>query len=236
MRLVKGAYWDSEIKRAQERGHAGYPVFTRKVNTDVSYIACARELIGAGAGIYPQFATHNAQTVATIMELAAQAKRAFEFQRLHGMGEELYAQVVGADKLGLPCRVYAPVGSHEDLLPYLVRRLLENGANTSFVNRIVDEQTAIADIVRDPVAEVGRAAAEGASAHPAAAAAVWLVAVEFARRESRRSVECEPLQARHRSGARERWAGGRDRLGQAAPGPRRPKHAIRPIATKSSAW
>src|SRR5687768_9360374 len=154
VRLVKGAYWDSEIKRAQERGLAGYPVFTRKVNTDVSYLACARELIGAGPNIYPQFATHNAQTVATIAEMAEQAKRSFEFQRLHGMGEELYAQIVGEDKLGLPCRVYAPVGSHEDLLPYLVRRLLENGANTSFVNRIVDEQTAIADIVRDPVAEV----------------------------------------------------------------------------------
>jgi RHH-type transcriptional regulator, proline utilization regulon repressor / proline dehydrogenase / delta 1-pyrroline-5-carboxylate dehydrogenase len=150
VRLVKGAYWDSEVKRAQERGLSGYPVFTRKVNTDVSYIACARELIAAGDGIYPQFATHNAQTVATIMELA----RKFEFQRLHGMGEELYAQIVGEDKRGIPCRVYAPVGSHEDLLPYLVRRLLENGANTSFVNRIAEEQTAIADIVRDPVLEV----------------------------------------------------------------------------------
>jgi RHH-type transcriptional regulator, proline utilization regulon repressor / proline dehydrogenase / delta 1-pyrroline-5-carboxylate dehydrogenase len=154
VRLVKGAYWDTEIKRAQERGLAGYPVFTRKVNTDVSYLACARELIAAGERIYPQFATHNAQTVATILELAGDARRKFEFQRLHGMGEELYAQIVGDEKLGVPCRVYAPVGSHEDLLPYLVRRLLENGANTSFVNRIVDEQTAIADIVRDPVAEV----------------------------------------------------------------------------------
>jgi RHH-type transcriptional regulator, proline utilization regulon repressor / proline dehydrogenase / delta 1-pyrroline-5-carboxylate dehydrogenase len=154
VRLVKGAYWDSEVKRAQERGLSGYPVFTRKVNTDVSYAACARALIAAGPGIYPQFATHNAQTVATIMELAAQAGRKFEFQRLHGMGEELYAQIVGPDKLNIPCRVYAPVGSHEDLLPYLVRRLLENGANTSFVNRIVDEQTAIDDIVRDPVLEV----------------------------------------------------------------------------------
>jgi RHH-type transcriptional regulator, proline utilization regulon repressor / proline dehydrogenase / delta 1-pyrroline-5-carboxylate dehydrogenase len=154
VRLVKGAYWDTEIKRAQERGLAGYPVFTRKVNTDVSYLACARELIAAGERIYPQFATHNAQTVATILELAGDAQRKFEFQRLHGMGEELYAQIVGDEQLGVPCRVYAPVGSHEDLLPYLVRRLLENGANTSFVNRIVDEQTAVADIVRDPVAEV----------------------------------------------------------------------------------
>jgi RHH-type proline utilization regulon transcriptional repressor/proline dehydrogenase/delta 1-pyrroline-5-carboxylate dehydrogenase len=154
VRLVKGAYWDTEVKRAQERGLAGYPVFTRKVNTDVSYLACARELVAAGANIYPQFATHNAQTVATVLEFARAAGRRFEFQRLHGMGEELYDQVVGEQGLGVPCRVYAPVGSHEDLLPYLVRRLLENGANTSFVNRLVDEQTAAADIVRDPVAEV----------------------------------------------------------------------------------
>ncbi|HEX7113680.1 MAG TPA: bifunctional proline dehydrogenase/L-glutamate gamma-semialdehyde dehydrogenase PutA [Steroidobacter sp.] len=154
VRLVKGAYWDTEIKRAQERGLRGYPVFTRKVNTDVSYVACARELLSASANIYPQFATHNAHTVATILDLAAERGRQFEFQRLHGMGEELYGQLVGPDKQGVACRVYAPVGSHEDLLPYLVRRLLENGANTSFVNRIVDEQTSIADIVRDPVAEV----------------------------------------------------------------------------------
>jgi RHH-type transcriptional regulator, proline utilization regulon repressor / proline dehydrogenase / delta 1-pyrroline-5-carboxylate dehydrogenase len=124
------------------------------VNTDVSYIACARELLSAGGEIYPQFATHNAQTVATIIELAGEEGRKFEFQRLHGMGEELYEQIVGDHKLGIPCRVYAPVGSHEDLLPYLVRRLLENGANTSFVNRIVDEEHAVADIVRDPVLEV----------------------------------------------------------------------------------
>ncbi len=154
VRLVKGAYWDSEIKRSQERGLAGYPVFTRKVNTDVSYIACARELIGAGDAIYPQFATHNAQTVATILDLARSAGRSFEFQRLHGMGEDLYAQVVGADKVNVPCRIYAPVGSHEELLPYLVRRLLENGANTSFVNRIVDSDTAVDEIVRDPVSVV----------------------------------------------------------------------------------
>jgi len=154
VRLVKGAYWDSEVKRAQERGLSGYPVFTRKVNTDVSYIACARELIASGEEIYPQFATHNAQTVATIIELAGEKGRKFEFQRLHGMGEELYGQIVGEEQLAIPCRVYAPVGSHEDLLPYLVRRLLENGANTSFVNRIVDEEHAVEDIVRDPVLEV----------------------------------------------------------------------------------
>jgi RHH-type proline utilization regulon transcriptional repressor/proline dehydrogenase/delta 1-pyrroline-5-carboxylate dehydrogenase len=153
VRLVKGAYWDTEIKRAQERGYRGYPVFTRKANTDVSYLACARKLLAAGDAIYPQFATHNAHTIAAIIELAG-SRRAYEFQRLHGMGEELYAEIVGPDKLGLPCRVYAPVGSHEDLLPYLVRRLLENGANTSFVNRIVDEKTSIDDIVKDPVEEV----------------------------------------------------------------------------------
>lgn len=163
VRLVKGAYWDSEIKRAQERGLAGYPVFTRKVNTDVSYMACARELLAAQDAIYPQFATHNAQTVAAILELAGGDGRRFEFQRLHGMGEELYAQIVGPDKLGVPCRIYAPVGSHEDLLPYLVRRLLENGANTSFVNRLIDENTPVDEIVRDPV---GEAAALSHKAHP----------------------------------------------------------------------
>jgi RHH-type proline utilization regulon transcriptional repressor/proline dehydrogenase/delta 1-pyrroline-5-carboxylate dehydrogenase len=162
VRLVKGAYWDSEVKRAQERGLRGYPVFTRKSNTDVSYIACARELIAAGDSIYPQFATHNAQTVATILELARETNRAFEFQRLHGMGEELYTQIVGEND-GVACRIYAPVGSHEDLLPYLVRRLLENGANTSFVNRIVDDSTSIDEIVVDPVQAVD---ALSLKAHP----------------------------------------------------------------------
>ncbi|HEY0178912.1 MAG TPA: bifunctional proline dehydrogenase/L-glutamate gamma-semialdehyde dehydrogenase PutA, partial [Dokdonella sp.] len=149
VRLVKGAYWDSEIKRAQEQGLAGYPVYTRKPNTDVSYLACAKRLFAAGAdAIYPQFATHNAHTIAAIHHFAQ--GRPFEFQRLHGMGADLYAEVVGAAKLGVPCRVYAPVGSHEDLLPYLVRRLLENGANTSFVNRVVDEDVSIRDLVADP--------------------------------------------------------------------------------------
>ena len=154
IRLVKGAYWDSEIKRAQERGLSGYPVFTRKVNTDVSYLACARLLLEGGEYIYPQFATHNAHTVASIIQMARLTGRPFEFQRLHGMGEELYGEIVGADKLGLPCRVYAPVGAHADLLPYLVRRLLENGANTSFVNRIVDERLPAEQIAADPVAQV----------------------------------------------------------------------------------
>jgi RHH-type proline utilization regulon transcriptional repressor/proline dehydrogenase/delta 1-pyrroline-5-carboxylate dehydrogenase len=155
VRLVKGAYWDSEIKRAQERGLASYPVYTRKVATDVSYLACARKLFAAGDRFYPQFATHNAHTVAAILELAGK-RRDWEFQRLRGMGEALYETVVGPDGMNLPCRVYAPVGSHEDLLAYLVRRLLENGANASFVNRIVDERQPIAAIIADPVAELAR--------------------------------------------------------------------------------
>jgi RHH-type proline utilization regulon transcriptional repressor/proline dehydrogenase/delta 1-pyrroline-5-carboxylate dehydrogenase len=152
MRLVKGAYWDSEVKKAQAEGYAGYPVFTRKANTDVSYLACARRMLAASDAIYPMFATHNAQTIAAIHHFAKGAR--FEFQKLHGMGDDLYAEVIPADKLGVPCRVYAPVGSHEDLLPYLVRRLLENGANSSFVNRIADENLPPADLVADPVATV----------------------------------------------------------------------------------
>jgi RHH-type proline utilization regulon transcriptional repressor/proline dehydrogenase/delta 1-pyrroline-5-carboxylate dehydrogenase len=148
VRLVKGAYWDSEVKRAQVQGLAGYPVFTRKCNTDVSYLACTARMIAAAEAFYSQFATHNAHTVATILE-RAQPGQAFEFQRLHGMGEDLYDDVVA---MGHACRVYAPVGSHEDLLPYLVRRLLENGANTSFVNRIADPGVAIDTVVADPIA------------------------------------------------------------------------------------
>jgi RHH-type proline utilization regulon transcriptional repressor/proline dehydrogenase/delta 1-pyrroline-5-carboxylate dehydrogenase len=158
LRLVKGAYWDSEIKRAQERGLHGYPVFTRKASTDVSYLACARLLSRASDVIFPQFATHNAHTVAYVTELFRGRPRAFEFQRLHGMGEELYAQVIGPHGPGYACRVYAPVGAHEDLLPYLVRRLLENGANTSFVNRVVDERLPAEKVVADPIAEVDKLA------------------------------------------------------------------------------
>ena len=150
VRLVKGAYWDSEIKDSQEQGYPDYPVFTRKVNTDVSYLACARKLLDADDSIYPQFATHNAQTVAWILQVAG--SRHFEFQRLHGMGDTLYAGLV-RDR-GVQCRVYAPVGSHEELLPYLVRRLLENGANSSFVNRIQDERLPIEEMVADPVEQV----------------------------------------------------------------------------------
>ena len=152
VRLVKGAYWDSEIKRAQVEGQVGYPVFTRKPNTDVSYLANARRLLDASDAIYPMFATHNAHTIAAVHRLAG--TRHYEFQKLHGMGDDLYAEVIPADRLDVPCRVYAPVGSHEDLLPYLVRRLLENGANSSFVNRITDENVSIDDLVRDPVETV----------------------------------------------------------------------------------
>lgn len=150
VRLVKGAYWDTEIKLGQELGLESYPVFTRKIHTDVSYLAVARQALAAGDALYPQFATHNAHTLASILHYAG-SNRDYEFQRLHGMGEELYSEVIDPDKLGRPCRVYAPVGSHEDLLPYLVRRLLENGANTSFVNRIVDESIEVKDIVADPL-------------------------------------------------------------------------------------
>ena len=155
VRLVKGAYWDAEIKRAQLDGLAGYPVFTRKLYTDVSYIACARKLLAARDAVFPQFATHNAQTLATIHAMAGPAFQLgdYEFQCLHGMGEPLYEEVVGPDKLDRPCRIYAPVGTHETLLAYLVRRLLENGANSSFVNRISDESILIDELIADPVAE-----------------------------------------------------------------------------------
>jgi RHH-type proline utilization regulon transcriptional repressor/proline dehydrogenase/delta 1-pyrroline-5-carboxylate dehydrogenase len=150
VRLVKGAYWDAEIKYAQENGFSSYPVFTRKAHSDVSYLACARQALDAGEALYLQFATHNAHTLASVIHFAG-SRQDYEFQRLHGMGEELYAEVINPERFNRPCRVYAPVGSHEDLLPYLVRRLLENGSNTSFVNRIVDESIAVEDIVADPI-------------------------------------------------------------------------------------
>lgn len=153
VRLVKGAYWDTEIKRAQEAGLEDYSLFTRKVSTDVSYLACAKFMLGKRNLFYPQFATHNAHTIAAVKIMAGE-QGGYEFQRLHGMGQALYEQVVGPTKMNLPCRIYAPVGSHEDLLAYLVRRLLENGANTSFVNRLADDDAPIADIIADPVVEV----------------------------------------------------------------------------------
>src|ERR1700733_5564956 len=157
IRLVKGAYWDSEIKRAQVDGLDGFPVFTRKLYTDVSSLACARKLLTAPDAVYPQFATHNAQTLASMLVFGGPNfyRGQYEFQCLHGMGEPLYEEVVGREKLNRPCRVYAPVGSHETLLAYLVRRLLENGANTSFVNRIADASVSIDDLVADP-AEAAR--------------------------------------------------------------------------------
>ena len=158
VRLVKGAYWDSEIKRAQVDGLDGFPVFTRKPHTDVSYLACARKLLAAPDAVFPQFATHNAYTVAAIHEMAPDWRPdRYEFQCLHGMGEGLYDEVVGP--LGRPCRIYAPVGTHETLLAYLVRRLLENGANSSFVNRIQDPAVPVSELAADPVAPV-------AAAHP----------------------------------------------------------------------
>src|ERR1700722_1862030 len=156
VRLVKGAYWDSEIKRAQERGLADYPVFSRKAMTDLNYIACAQKLLGLRPRLFPQFATHNALTVATILELAG-GERGFEFQRLHGMGEALYAQL-SKDFPDVAHRTYAPVGSHRDLLAYLVRRLLENGANSSFVALAADDAVPVATLLRRPAALIGTAA------------------------------------------------------------------------------
>ncbi|GGB28045.1 bifunctional proline dehydrogenase/L-glutamate gamma-semialdehyde dehydrogenase PutA [Allosediminivita pacifica] len=152
VRLVKGAYWDTEIKLAQELGVNTFPVFTRKVNTDVSYMACAQMLMDRRDRIYPQFATHNAHTCAAVIAMAGNDKDSFEFQRLHGMGESLHAIVKGSE--GTRCRIYAPVGAHRDLLAYLVRRLLENGANSSFVNQIVDTSISSDTIARDPVKDV----------------------------------------------------------------------------------
>ena len=162
VRLVKGAYWDHEIKQAQERGLAGYPVYTRKAFTDLAYISCAARLLGCGH-VYPQFATHNAYTVAAVLELSAQRAKPFEFQRLHGMGELLYDEARRRHPDLPPVRVYAPVGAHKDLLAYLVRRLLENGANSSFVNRFMDAKVPLDELVREPMALVSECDAQ---AHP----------------------------------------------------------------------
>ncbi|CAM5223320.1 bifunctional protein PutA [Alishewanella longhuensis] len=151
VRLVKGAYWDTEIKLSQVEGLEDFPVFSRKPATDVSYQACAKKLLSYRDSIYPQFATHNAYTVATIIEMAGEL-HGFEFQRLHGMGDALYDLVVANEKI--PCRIYAPVGEHADLLAYLVRRLLENGANSSFVNNIIDESIPVESLLQDPVEQV----------------------------------------------------------------------------------
>ncbi|QIV94504.1 bifunctional proline dehydrogenase/L-glutamate gamma-semialdehyde dehydrogenase PutA [Allofrancisella frigidaquae] len=163
VRLVKGAYWDAEIKHAQEQSLEGYPVFTRKYHTDVSYQACVKQLFENHKYIYPQFATHNAQTVAIVLELS-NGNKDYEFQCLHGMGDALYDNIVGhVEYQDIPCRIYAPVGGHKHLLAYLVRRLLENGANSSFVNRIVDENLPIEGLIEDPVK---KAINHGCGQHP----------------------------------------------------------------------
>src|ERR1700744_195125 len=154
VRLVKGAYWDTEIKRGQEQGLKDYPVFTRKLTTDTSYLACARVMLAASDAIYPQFATHNAHTVAAIDTLAGN-RTDFEYQRLHGMGEALH-DLYRDERKGVGTRIYAPVGSHEDLLAYLVRRLLENGANTSFLNRLADDEAPLDDIIADPIVQLSK--------------------------------------------------------------------------------
>lgn len=154
VRLVKGAYWDGEVKRAQELGLAGYPVFTHKQHTDISYLACARALIGHADVIYPQFASHNAATLAAIGQMARAAGARFEFQRLHGMGEGVYRELLAAHP-GVPLRVYAPVGEHRDLLAYLVRRLLENGANSSFVHQLADDDVSPEQLLASPLHRIG---------------------------------------------------------------------------------
>ncbi len=165
IRLVKGAYWDSEIKRAQVDGLSGYPVYTQKTYTDVCYLACAKRLLARRDVVFPQFATHNAHTLAAIYHMAGPDFQIgdYEFQCLHGMGETLYGHVVGQKNLNRPCRIYAPVGTHETLLAYLVRRLLENGANTSFVHQLVDKNIPIEELIADPVAEAARL---GGAPHP----------------------------------------------------------------------
>ncbi|MFO1039056.1 MAG: bifunctional proline dehydrogenase/L-glutamate gamma-semialdehyde dehydrogenase PutA [Geminicoccaceae bacterium] len=155
VRLVKGAYWDGEIKRAQQSGVDDYPVFTRKIATDVSYLACAKRLLDGGDLFYPAFATHNAHTIAAVVEIAGN-RRGFEFQKLHGMGDPLYRELAAVEDVGVPCRVYAPVGSHKELLPYLVRRLLENGANSSFVHQVVDPETSLEELIADPVLRLAK--------------------------------------------------------------------------------
>ena len=186
VRLVKGAYWDTEIKRAQVLGLDGFPVFTRKASTDVSFLACTRKLLGMTDRIHPQFATHNAHTMAAVLHMAGD-RTDFEFQRLHGMGEALHAAV--RESYGTRCRIYAPVGAHHDLLAYLVRRLLENGANSSFVNQIVDESVTQEEIARDPITVIEGLG--GVVANPRIAAPAYLFMPE--RRNSKGWDLTDPL-------------------------------------------
>ena len=230
VRLVKGAYWDSEIKRAQLDGLVDFPVYTRKAYTDVSYLACAGKLLAAPDAIYPQFATHNAHTLAAIYQLADPSQwhpEQYEFQCLHGMGEPLYAQVVGAEttgQLGRPCRIYAPVGTHETLLAYLVRRLLENGANTSFVNRMADPSIPIDALIEDPVRTVeALAQAEGTLGlpHPHIAAPLALYG---ASRANARGIDLsdenqlQRLREIAEAGMHQSWSAGPMVAGVARPG------------------
>ncbi|MBA3326180.1 MAG: proline dehydrogenase family protein, partial [Rhodobacteraceae bacterium] len=210
VRLVKGAYWDTEIKAAQERGLPGFPVFTRKANTDVSYKACARKLLDMRDRVYPQFATHNAHTVAAVLAMAGDTQ-GYEFQRLHGMGEALHEIV--HETRGTGCRIYAPVGAHRDLLAYLVRRLLENGANSSFVNQVVDKDISPETIAASPHAEV--AALGAAIANPGIAPPAQLFAprVNAAGWNVNEPASIAPLIA-----ARQAWRSRRWRAAPSLPG------------------
>ncbi|MGY3288805.1 proline dehydrogenase [Bradyrhizobium sp. LM3.6] len=191
VRLVKGAYWDTEIKRAQERGLDGYPVFTRKTMTDLNYVACAQKLLSLRPRIFPQFATHNALSVATVLELAGESG-GFEFQRLHGMGEALYEQFA-KDHPDIAYRTYAPVGSHRDLLAYLVRRLLENGANSSFVAQAADYRVPLPALLQRPARRHRPAAAGGRSKNSASLRSLRAGAPQFARRRIRRARSARPV-------------------------------------------
>ena len=204
VRLVKGAYWDAEIKHAQVEGFTGYPVYTRKANTDVAYIACAKKVLALRENFYPQFATHNAQTIATVTELAGD-RLDYEFQRLHGMGRELYDIVMTGEGFRHACRVYAPVGSHEDLLPYLVRRLLENGSNTSFVNRIVDDELPVERVVENPLKKVAATEVASHPSIPLPASLYGTERVNSAGMNLANGTEVTALAARMQPFAKARW-------------------------------
>ena len=207
VRLVKGAYWDAEIKHAQTRGLAGYPVYTRKASTDVAYLVCAARLLAQRERLYPQFASHNAHSAAAVLALAGSTED-FEFQRLHGMGEELYEELVEQRGVPVPVRIYAPVGVHRELLAYLVRRLLENGANSSFVHNLADAALASATLAADPRAKLrglGHYANRGIALPPALFGAD---ARQRARRGPARLRGAARLRRRHGRLARERGAPG----------------------------
>jgi len=246
VRLVKGAYWDSEIKRAQVEGQDDFPVYTRKAHTDLAYLVCAQRLLDHQHRIFPQFATHNALTLAAVLQLAGNARAGdFELQCLHGMGESLYDRVVGSARMGLACRIYAPVGSHETLLAYLVRRLLENGANSSFVNRVVDDTVPVDELLADPA---GAARISQGAPHPG----ILLPAQLFApARRNSRGIDLNDagtlaaLQAAFRASAARAWTAfpllATDRLTpdpgepQAVRNPARPDHVVGHVQAASAA-